>query len=105
MSFRNFKSLQTIDSNHAYSEQVKSEINIVNSYLNIHEWNAKKSFQEILEEKLKNAKLIKQNLIKIYGINDYKDVVGFRCQVCSGIFDQPTALGGHMSKAHPNYRK
>jgi len=54
-----------------------------------------------LEDKFEKARWLKQTLMRMHGINDHKDVVGFRCQHCSCVFDQPTALGGHMSKAHP----
>ena len=43
--------------------------------------------------------------MKFYNISSHSEVVGFRCQVCTNVFDQPTALGGHMSKAHPEFKK
>lgn len=55
----------------------------------------------MLAERLEAAKKLKKRLMKFYNISDYSEVVGFRCQVCNHVFDQPTALGGHMSKAHP----
>jgi uncharacterized C2H2 Zn-finger protein len=43
--------------------------------------------------------------MRFYNISSYSEVVGFRCQVCKHVFDQPTALGGHISKAHPDFKK
>ena len=44
MSFKFFKSLETLEINDGYSDQIKSEMYIVDSYLNIEEWNKKKNF-------------------------------------------------------------
>ena len=59
----------------------------------------------MLTERLEAANKLKKRLMKFYNISDYSEVVGFRCQVCNHVFDQPTALGGHMSKAHPEFKK
>jgi hypothetical protein len=56
MSLAFFKSLQTIDCVNESSERIKSELNIVHSYLSIDEWQAKKTFAEVLSEKLNAAK-------------------------------------------------
>lgn len=58
-----------------------------------------------MQDKLLIACGLKEKIMKFYGIKDHKDVYGFKCQACHAVFDQPTALGGHMSKAHPNYKK
>ena len=65
------------------------------------------TFSEILEEKLKAAIKIKRNLMKFHKIKDHSEIIGFKCQVegCGIMFSLPTALGGHMSKAHPNFKK
>jgi len=59
----------------------------------------------VLVDRLEGAQKLKQRLMKFYNISSHSEVVGFRCQVCTNVFDQPTALGGHMSKAHPEFKK
>jgi hypothetical protein len=73
--------------------------------LSIEEWDQSISFSSILIGKLKTATRVKEGLMKLHGITDVKDVTGFRCQICPAVFPWPTALGGHMSKAHPKNKR